>query len=226
MVAIPALAPLWSGQAVPDRPTAQPLWSWLLLFLAPLAATILLFLIDISTPTQALGGILIGGALSLWFFMAGFIWLLGGFNPLPGRLTDVALGLGLVVLLTLAFGAPAQLVWAPWFMIPTRLARLPYFVLAMIPWQLAAAEGQNGASWRRRGLFWLGQSVGLGVGLLLAVLLMPDLSFLTLILPLLPVLLAIMTIAGRAFDHRPWAAAIGNAAFFGWTMIVVFPLTG
>ncbi len=111
-------------------------------------------------------------------------------------------------------------------MIPTRLARLPFFILAIIPWQLAAAGLQIYARWWERLLWWLGQTATLGAGLLLLVQVIPSLGFIRLILPLLPVLLGIMTIAGGSFSRRPWAAAIGNAAFLGWTLLVVFPLSG
>ncbi len=225
LAAIPAAAPLWQGQIPEPPPTDVQPWSRLLLLLAPLGATLLLFLINLSTPVRALGGILVGGALALWFFMVGFAWLLGGFRPLAFTWADLWAGVLLFALLTLAFGALAQLVWAPWWLTLTRLARLPFLILAIMPWQLAAAKAQAGADWRGRALWWLGQTLALGGGLLLTVLLIPDLRFILLILPLLPILLAIMAIAGGAFGKRPWAVALGNAAFFGWVLLVFFPLT-
>ena len=42
-------------------------------------------------------------------------------------------------------------------------------------------------------------------------------------LPIFPIILGIMALAGAALA-RPWAAALGNALFLGWILVAVFPL--
>ena len=60
-------------------------------------------------------------------------------------------------------------------------------------------------------------------GLLLTVVVTPGLGFVTLLMPLIPVILTAMSLAGAAVD-RPWSYALGNALFFGWLLVAVFPL--
>ena len=55
--------------------------------------------------------------------------------------------------------------------------------------------------------------------------LIPSLSVLLLILPLLPVLFAILIIADSVID-KPWAYALGASLFFGWMLLAYFPLSG
>jgi hypothetical protein len=114
-------------------------------------------------------------------------------------------------------------VWLPWWLIAERLARWPFFALAALPWLLAAGLAQQGASPLRRAGWWLLQSVVIVAGLALAVLVDPDIGFVMLLMPVIPAVLAVMSIAGAAFD-RPWSYAIGNALFFGWLLVAIFPL--
>ena len=77
---------------------------------------------------------------------------------------------------------------------------------------------------RRLG-WWLWQSLFIGGGLFLLINLIPSLGILILILPLFPVVFAILAIANAAID-KPWAYAIGGSLFFGWMLLAYFPLTG
>ena len=60
-------------------------------------------------------------------------------------------------------------------------------------------------------------------GLVLTILIAPQLGFISLLLPIFPIILGIMGAVGAAVD-RPWAVALGNALFFGWLLVAVFPL--
>ncbi|MEI2643294.1 MAG: hypothetical protein V9G10_13475 [Candidatus Nanopelagicales bacterium] len=67
------------------------------------------------------------------------------------------------------------------------------------------------------------QTVVIVAGLLLTALFVPGLGFVALLLPVIPAVLAGMSLAGAAID-RPWSYAIGNALFFGWLLVAIFPL--
>ncbi len=53
---------------------------WLGLVIAPFLGTALLALLNLVTPVSELGGMLIGGALALWFLLTGLAWLFIGFR--------------------------------------------------------------------------------------------------------------------------------------------------
>jgi hypothetical protein len=198
-------------------------WPWLGLPLGVLAAVLLLALLGRVSDVSRLGGLLVGGALALWFGVLGVVWLLLGFRPprLAGR--DALWGLLLFAGLTLAFGVMAGCVWLPWWLTPQRLALWLPAAAAALPWLLAAGLAQQGASPLRRAGWWLFQTVVIIAGLLLTVVVTPGMGFITLLMPLIPVILAAMSLAGAAVD-RPWSYALGNAFFFGWLLVAVFPL--
>jgi len=223
LVGLTAVAPLLPAAPRPPAKQKRKLWSWLGLLVGPLLATGLIVLVSQAVNLSRVGGLLVGGAMGVWFFIMGSFWLATGFR-LP-RLTPRAVlwGLALFAILWLAFGALAHLVWLPWVLIPTRLARWPFLALLLLPWLLAGGLAQAGAGRGRRLAWWLAQSVLLLVGLGAAVVLVPELSFLFLILPILPIILGILSVAGAAVD-QPWAYAIGSALFFAWVVAAVFPL--
>ncbi len=196
---------------------------WLGLLVGPLAATLVVGLAGRVLPVATLLGIQVGAAVALWFLVAGVVWLL--FSRPIHRPTGREAGRGLVflVLLVLAFGVMAQVVWVQWWPIPQRVWRWPILGLACLPWFLAAGYSQWGARAGGRLLWWLGQSVALVVGLGATLILAPSMGFLVLLMPLLPLILLVFTVGSTAFD-RPWSYAIGSAFFFGWLISVVFPL--
>jgi hypothetical protein len=75
----------------------------------------------------------------------------------------------------------------------------------------------------KRIVWWFAQSLALTVGLIVTLILVPDLSFLALILPIIPIVLAILSFAS-AQVRDAWSYAIASALFFGWTIAAVFPL--
>lgn len=213
----------------PNPPPTKPstTWRrWLLLATAPFIATALIFTLNFLTPMQSVGGLLVGGALALWFLVMGLIWLAATPSPNTPKPTDFLWGFALFALLTAAFGLMAHIVWLPWWMIPTRLLRFPFLALAMLPWLLALAQQLNGRPTGRWFAAWLGQTVIFITALILLALTIPALGFVILVIPLLPLIIALMMLSGSLVSPRPWPFAFGNAAFFGWLLAVLFPLAG
>lgn len=222
LVAVAARPLLPSSPAADPRRLRQP-WAWVGLIIAPLTAAGLLALAGRLIDIGQLGGILVAGAIALWFLLFGLIWLLVGFRVPRPMLADLGWGLALFALLWVAFGLMAQVVWLNWLLIPERLFRWPFLAAAAVPWLLATGLLMQGRSvWQRAGL-WLAETIAILAGLGLAVVLVPGLGFVSLILPVIPLVLAIMMLAGSVVD-RPWAFALGNALFFGWTLAAVFSL--
>jgi dienelactone hydrolase len=222
MVALVAAATLFPSAT--SKSATRPRWGWALVILAPFGATVLLFIISQFATINTLGGVVVGGALGLWLL---FVGLAMGVGIRPGwpSLSTLLWGGVLFVLLWFIFGALAQVVWLPWLLIPARLLRWPVLALLCLPWTVAAAHGQQGQKWLMRLGWWLGQSLLLGVGLLLAVFAIPGLGVLILVLPLFPVMTGLMTLANAAI-RDPWAGGIGGALFFAWLLLAYFPLAG
>lgn len=222
LLLLTAVAPLFpAALPLPGGARRRP-WSWLSLPLGALAATGVLFLLGRLGDFSTLGGLLVGGTLAVWFAVFGLVWLRGFYVPRPSG-KDLLWGLGLFAALTLAFGVMADRVWLPWWLILPRLARWPFVALAALPWLLTAGLAQHRApAWRRAG-WWLAQTVVIVAGLGLAVAANPGLFFIVLLMPVIPIILAIVAVAGAAVD-RPWSYAIGGALFFGWLLVAVFPL--
>jgi dienelactone hydrolase len=223
LVVLGAVAPTHTLVSHTRRTGKHPLRSWGGLFLAPLVAIVVLGLVSREGEIQSLGDLLVGGALGLWFFVAGLVWL-GVLACLP-RPTPRAIGLGLVLFLLLwvAFGSMAQVVWLQWWLIPARLKLWLLLSLACFPWFLASGVAQQGSRLGGRVAWWLGQSIALVGGLLLALYLLPQLGFIFLLLPIFPVVLAILSFAAVQLDEA-WSYALGSALFFGWMIAAVFPL--
>lgn len=217
-----ALAPLLPSESAEPDSRRKP-WHWLGLVAGVVVAAIFLFLAGRLFDASRLGGLLVGGALGLWFLAAGLVWLLSGFRITRPTAADAAWGILLFLFLSLAFGAMSHFTWLPWLIVPERLARWPFLVAAVLPLLLASALAQRGQRPAARAGWWLLQSVVIVAGLGLTILLSPDLFFIFLLLPIFPIILGIMALAGAALA-RPWAAALGNALFLGWILVAVFPL--
>jgi len=105
-----AIAPLLTQSQTPDTKIA-PVRRWVGLIVAPLAATAGLVLLSQRFDLQNVGGVQVGGAVGVWFLIAGLTWL-GMLARLPRpTLRAVGLGVLLFVILWIAFGAMAQVVW-------------------------------------------------------------------------------------------------------------------
>ena len=198
---------------------------WGGLLATPGAAAGALVLFGHGGDTLSLGGLMVGGAISLWFLTAGLTWL--GFIwrlPFPTWST-VRQGGILFGWLWFAFGVMAQFLWLPWWLIPSRLQLWPLLALSSLPWFLAIATVQQQAGFWRRAIWWLGQSAILVSGFGLIIYLLPQLSFLFLLLPLFPLIMAMLAFVS-AWIEDSWSYALGAALFWGWLIAAVFPLAG
>ncbi|WP_404790582.1 alpha/beta hydrolase [Altericista sp. CCNU0014] len=219
-----ALSP-WLQQVRSHLPIQhRPGRSWVGLGIAPLSAAGIIFFISWQTSLASIGGLLVGGALGLWMFVAGLTWC-GVLSRFP-RPSLKSLGLGVLLfgLLWLAFGAMAQETWLQWWLIPARLKLWPVLAFACFPWFLASGILQIDATRTQQILGWLAQSVALAGGLSITIVLVPQLGFLALIVPIIPIVLALLSYTG-ARVRNPWSYAIASALFFGWTIAATFPLS-
>jgi hypothetical protein len=82
---------------------------------------------------------------------------------------------------------------------------------------------QQGVGLGRRIAWWLGQTTAIVGGLLLLLYLLPQLSFIFLLLPLFPLLIAIFSFTAAQVDEV-WSYALGTSLFFGWMLAAAFPL--
>jgi pimeloyl-ACP methyl ester carboxylesterase len=216
----PLLQQASSHSLIQHRPSR----SWIGLGIAPLSAAGITFVISRQISLASIGGLLVGGALGLWIFVAGLAWcsVLLRF-PRPS-LKSLGLGVLLFGLLWLAFGAMAQETWLQWWLIPARLRLWPVLAFACFPWFLASGILQTNANRAQHILGWLAQSVALAGGLSITLILVPQLGFLALIIPVIPIVLALLSYTA-AQVRDAWSSAIASALFFGWTIASVFPLS-
>jgi dienelactone hydrolase len=197
---------------------------WLGLVVAPLAAAAGLIMLSQRFNLQDLGGIQVGGAVGVWFLIAGSVWL-GVMARLPRPiLRDAGLGLALFAFLWIAFGAMAQTVWLQWWLIPMRVRLWLPLAITCLPWFLAAGVVQQDIKLSKRILWWLAQSTILVGGFALTISFLPQLSFIFLLLPLFPLLMGILALAAGLLNQI-WVYAIGAALFFGWLLAAGFPLS-
>ncbi len=230
LMAIAAIVPTFAPST--PRPTSLKLWqNWGGLLAAPLTATAGVSLMSRGVELENLGGLKVGGALGIWFLLGGLAWL-GVQRQWPfsirrkGHLpSPKVFGIGVLVfiLLWLAFGAMAQVVWLQWWLIPARLLLWPILSLACLPWFLASGLAQQGIGTGKRILWWLGQNIVLIGGLILTISVLPQLGFIFLLLPIFPIVFGILSFAAAQVKDA-WSYGVGGALFFGWTLAAAFPL--
>lgn len=196
---------------------------WGGLLLAPFVASGALLLLSRVVELERLGGVQVGGAIGIWFFVAGMVWL-GFLFRLP-RPTGRAVGIGMILFIVfwIAFGVMAQVVWLQWSLIPVRLMLWPILSLACFPWFFACAIAQQGVGVIERVAWWMWLSLVLVGGFILVLFLVPELGFIFLLLPIFPPLMAILSFSA-ALLNQVWSYALGSALFFGWMIAAAFPL--
>lgn len=224
LLLLASLAPSIATWIETDGMKIHPAKRWGGLLLAPIAGAIALILLARSIQVQSLGGVQVGGAVGVWFVIAGVTWLaLLARLPRP-TLRTVGLGLILFAFLWMAFGAMAQVVWLQWWLIPTRLKLWLPLSVACLPWFLASGIAQQGSGKGERVGWWLAQSAILIGGFLLTLNFLPQLGFMFLLLPLFPPLIAVLSMVVALIDEA-WISAIASALFFGWILAAGFPLS-
>lgn len=221
LLGLAAIAPLLTA---PTAVKVAPLRRWVGLTVSPLVAVAGVTLLSQQIPLANLGGVQVGGAVGVWFLIAGLTWL-GVLARLPRpTVRSVGLGIGLFGLLWVAFGAMAQVTWLQWWLIPMRLKLWLPLAIACFPWFLASGTVQQHVGVGQRVLWWLTQSGVLVVGFGVTLYFVPQLSFMFLLLPLFPPLIAILSwVAGLL--NSAWAYALCSALFFGWLLAAGFPLS-
>ena len=223
LILLGAVAPILVKPTSEYRMKLHSLQRWGGLLLAPFLASGVLLWLSRVVEIQNLGGLQVGGAVGIWFFLAGMVWLAVLFHlPRPtGRILGV--GVVLFVVFWIAFGAMAQVVWLQWWLIPLRFRLWPLLSLACLPWFLASGIAQQGVGVVERVAWWLWQSLALVGGFILVYQLVPELGFIFLLLPLFPPLMAIFTFTAASLN-QVWSYALGSALFFGWMIAAAFPL--
>jgi hypothetical protein len=168
--------------------------------------------------------LLVGGFLLIWFGVAGLIafWLTGADFQRPS-VREWLGALAAFGALWLGVGLLGQMVWLQWMLIPARLWLWLPGSLLLLPWFLAVGRASQGGGILVKSAWWLAHSVLLVGGLLLTVWLNPELGFLFLILPLLPVVLGLHALASGPY-RGSWPFALSGALFLAWIILAIFPL--
>lgn len=204
----------------------SPLWRGLLALIGgSLLGTLLLWLASkAGISLNQLFGLLVGGYIILWFGVAGLVALViqqprislpKGSELVKGLIAFLALWLGV--------GLLGNFVWLPWLLIPTRLALWIPATIISLPWFLAFGEAASHSKTAGQIVWWLAQVVLVVGGLYLSITLNPGLGFIFLILPVIPILLALQSLA-LSPRHGLWAYALPGAMFTTWLLLAVFPL--
>lgn len=201
-------------------------WRWLAAWAGGiLFATLLLWLLSRSgLIIRDMFGLLVGGYLMVWFGLAGLAsLLLAGYRPCWPSLQELLAGGLVFAVLWVGVGLLGNFVWLPWLLIWPRLALWPLGSLLLLPWFLAVGAALNGAGFVRQGVGWLVHNILLIGGLILALLLNPEIGFITIILPMFPMMLGLHALEASP-QRGGWAFALSGALFTSWILLTTFPL--
>jgi|GEM_PF-430085 len=196
----------------------------LILALSALASTLLLwFFIRLGLPVQSLFGISVGGYLFLWFLIAGMFGLLL-LRPvwLKPSLYDLSAALLIFLTLWIGIGLLGHYVWLHWMLSPYKLILWILGGFVLLPWFYLCGLPFSTKNIKTLITWWLLQNAIILLAIFLAVKLSPNLSFLIIIIPLYPVILAIHTLLA-SFQRSTWGYAISAAFFVSWLFLSVFP---
>jgi len=209
-----------------ENVSTAPMWIRLLaLFAGSLGATIILWISSlVGVKLSQMLGILVGGYIIIWFGVAGVISLLilrphiyrpGSMEIIKGLVASAALWLGV--------GLLGHFVWLPWLLIPARLWLWIPASIILLPWFFAIGEASNHANWLGRIGWWVYVVAAVIAGFFLAITINPELGFIFILLPLIPVILGfhMLTISSK---QGIWAFALPGAMFLAWLLLAVFPL--
>ncbi|MEM7373567.1 MAG: alpha/beta fold hydrolase [Bacteroidota bacterium] len=194
--------------------------------LGPLLAVGLLVLIRLAySGIGTIGGLLVGGGFALWVLLAGGIWVLIGLRPRKPERRELMGAIGLFLLFFLSYGWIAEQMWLPFFLNGPRLMRWLPLSLGFFPWFLATGYLLHQTTAWQRVLWWLVQSILIALCSLLIVRWVPELRFLVLMIPVLPIVFGVCFLGGTAV-RAPWSFAIASSLFLGWQVAMLFPLSG
>ncbi|MBW4550990.1 MAG: lysophospholipase [Aphanocapsa sp. GSE-SYN-MK-11-07L] len=223
LIVIGTIIPHLRKKANPLPPMPRPQRAVFGLVLSPIAAASVLKGMSLSSDVGNLGGLLVGGALGFWFFIAGLAWLAMIAKLPKPRLSELGLGLASFALMWIGLGGAAQVVWLPWILNTQRLALWLPIAIACLPWFLATGMVQQNVKLLTRLGWWFGQSAAIVIGLILTILLVPSLSFMVILLPVFPLLFGLFSFLCAKLES-PWAFALGSAPILSWLIVTLFPL--
>jgi hypothetical protein len=139
------------------------------------------------------------------------------------KLMEIIKGLVAFAALWLGIGLLGNFVWLPWLLIPHRIWLWVPGSILLIPWFLAVGEATKQANKLGQIGWWLFQVIVVIAGFYLALTINPELGFIFIILPLVPVMLGLHMLAISS-KHGSWAFALSGAMFTAWLLLAVFPL--
>lgn len=197
----------------------------LALLIGGLVASISLWLVSVSgVRINQIFGLLVGGYVIIWFGVAGMISLLI-LRPDFSLSTPKELLIGLIAYASLWMGVGllGNFIWLPWLLIPNRLLLWIPSAIILLPWFYSIGYATRNT--KPTGLFgwWLYQVMTILVCLFLAIRFNPELGFLFIILPLVPVIIGLHMLVISS-KHGVWAYASSGAMFTAWLILAVFPL--
>ena len=206
------------------KPTKISLWRSLVgLVIAPIVGAGSIKVLGLITSVENFGGVMIGGALGVWFLVTGALWLaiIGKYPTLKRR--DIGIGLIGFTSLWMGCGAMAQVVWLPWFLTLHRLILWGIIAIACLPWFIAFHAVLSGSTKRQRLGWWLAHSMAVLGGLILAILAAPNIGFLAIMLPAFPLLFGIFSFL-EAKAQSIWGSAFACSFILSWLIMVPFPI--
>jgi len=204
----------------------KPFWLKLIAILSGgIASTSVLWLVSLSgVKISQLLGLVVGGYILIWYAVAGVISCLI-YRPHPSKPIFMELVKGLVAFaaLWLGVGLLGNFVWLPWLLIPSRLWLWIPGSIILFPWFFVIGEAARQANTLGRLGWWLYQVIVVVGSFYFALKINPELGFIFIILPLVPVMLGLhmLTISPK---HGSWAFGISGAMFTTWLLLAVFPL--
>lgn len=224
MLCVAAIGSLPAPQA--DRLSIRPVWLRLVALVGgAFGATGILWLISLAgvNLTQILG-LTVGGYIIVWFGVAGLVALLilrpHLHKPSSWEFAKAAIAFAA---LWLGVGLLGNYVWLPWLLIPSRLVLWVPASIVTFPWFFAIGEAASHSKGKAQVGWWLVQVLAFLAGLYLAFTITPALFFIFLILPVMPILLGLQSLAISP-RQSSWAFAISSAMFTSWLLLAVFPL--
>jgi pimeloyl-ACP methyl ester carboxylesterase len=204
----------------------RPLWLRILAVITGgISATIILWLVSLGgIKINQMLGLLVGGYLIIWFGVAGIVSLLI-LKPQFSKPAPRELASGLIAFagLWLGVGLLGNFIWLPWILIPARFLLWFPGSIILLPWFFTIGYEIKGSKPASLLGWWIFQVFTIIVCLLLAIRISPDLGFLYIILPLVPVLIGLHMLVISS-KHGTWAYAMSGAMFTAWLILAVFPL--
>ena len=195
------------------------------LLIGSLFATTILWLLSLAgVQISQLLGLVVGGYILIWFGLAGLISLIilrPRFSPPKGL--DFIKGLVAFVALWLGVGLLGNFVWLPWLLIPARLWLWVPASIIVLPFFYALAEVAKKSGPLGQIGWWVFQVFVVIAGFYLALTINPELGFVFIILPLVPIMLGLQMLVISP-KQSTWGYAFSGAAFTAWLLLAVFPI--